>query len=132
MRKAKVIKLFFLSFTLAIALLFLSISGIAYYLFGTKDSYAKVSEYKFDNNISIDVLQLENGGATVGFVYSYRVRKGNQKPQEILKTNTRNAEISMQDGVLVIKVVGEVYKLDNRIRFNNTQETLPTEIIIQN
>nr|WP_113866083.1 hypothetical protein [Brenneria salicis]NMN90133.1 hypothetical protein [Brenneria salicis ATCC 15712 = DSM 30166]RBP63247.1 hypothetical protein DES54_11270 [Brenneria salicis ATCC 15712 = DSM 30166] len=132
MQRVKVIKVLLLSFSLIVVLLLFSISGIAYYLFGMEDVYTKVDEYKLDNNISVDVLQLEKGGATVGFIYSYTVRKDNQKPQEFLKANTGDAEISMRDGVLFIKLIGEVYKLDNRIRFNNTQETLQTEMIIRN
>ncbi|MBX9446803.1 hypothetical protein JJO56_13750 [Dickeya chrysanthemi] len=102
-----------------------------WFIYFPSEEYSQVSEYRFGgNNIRVNVLQLESGGATVGFVYSYTVSIEGGVPVEILKTNTRDAEITMNNGVLNISLTGEVYKLDNRIRLHNKHEILKTRITV--
>ncbi|MZG22845.1 hypothetical protein F6X50_00935 [Dickeya dianthicola] len=102
-----------------------------WFIYLPSEEYSQVSEYTFgDNNIRVNVLQLESGGATVGFVYSYTVSTEGGVPVEILKTNTRDADVTMNNGVLNISLTGEIYKLDNRIRLHNKHETLKTRITV--
>ncbi|MCA7000771.1 hypothetical protein [Dickeya solani] len=130
MQEIRVIKAF--SFSppwLMVAVAGLMVMSLAF-LYGTDDDYSLVRQYRLEDNVTVNILQLESGGATAGFIYRYTVSVNGGEAADVLKTNSRDADIRMQDGVLVINVTGDVYRLDNRIRLHGGYETLKTRITV--
>ncbi|WOA53533.1 hypothetical protein [Dickeya solani] len=130
MQEIKVTKAF--SFSpprLMVAVAGLMVMSLAF-LYGADDDYSLVRQYRLEDNVTVNILQLESGGATAGFIYRYTVSVNGGEAADVLKTNSRDADIRMQDGVLVINVTGDVYRLDNRIRLHGGYETLKTRITV--
>lgn len=130
MQEIKVIKAFPFSsprLTGAVAAMFVMLLAFFYW---SDDDYRLVRQYQLEDNVTVNLLQLESGEATVGFVYRYTVSVNGGEAVDVLKTNSRDADIRMQDGVLVINVTGDVYRLDNRIRLHGGYETLKTRITV--
>ncbi|ULR30892.1 hypothetical protein MJO48_21140 [Dickeya fangzhongdai] len=130
MQTTKVSKAFsFSSLRLTVAAAALIVVFLAF-LYWSDDDYNLVRQYQLEDNVTVNILQLDSGGATVGFIYRYTVSVNGGEARDVLKTNSRDAEIRMQDGVLVINVTGDVYRLDNRIRLHGGYETLKTRITV--
>ncbi|WP_240477651.1 hypothetical protein [Dickeya fangzhongdai] len=130
MQTTKVSKAFsFSSPRLTVAAAALIVVFLAF-LYWSDDDYNLVRQYQLEDNVTVNILQLDSGGATVGFIYRYTVSVNGGEARDVLKTNSRDADIRMQDGVLVINVTGDVYRLDNRIRLYGGYETLKTRITV--
>ncbi|QIZ48842.1 hypothetical protein DWV07_19160 [Dickeya zeae] len=100
------------------------------FLYGTGDDYTLIRQYRLENNVTVNLLELGSGGAMAGDVYRYTVSVNGGEAKEVLKTNSRDADIRMQEGVLVINLTGDVYRLDNRVRLHDGYETLKTRITV--
>ncbi|ACZ78739.1 conserved hypothetical protein [Dickeya parazeae Ech586] len=100
------------------------------FLYGADDDYTLIRQYRLENNVTVNLLELGSGGAMAGDVYRYTVSVNGGEAKEVLKTNSRDADIRMQDGVLVINLTGDVYRLDNRVRLHDGYETLKTRITV--
>ncbi|WP_226101322.1 hypothetical protein [Dickeya oryzae] len=100
------------------------------FLYGAGDDYTLIRQYRLENNVTVNLLELGNGGAMAGDVYRYTVSVNGGEAKEVLKTNSRDADIRMQEGVLVINLTGDVYRLDNRVRLHDGYETLKTRITV--
>lgn len=100
------------------------------FLYGADDDYTLIRQYRLENNVTVNLLELGSGGAMAGDVYRYTVSVNGGEAKEVLKTNSRDADIRMQDGVLVINLTGDVYRLDNRVRLHDGYDTLKTRITV--
>ncbi|GAB7216962.1 hypothetical protein OS42_35750 [Dickeya oryzae] len=100
------------------------------FLYGAGDDYTLIRQYRLENNVTVNLLELGSGGAMAGDVYRYTVSVNGGEAKEVLKTNSRDADIRMQEGVLVINLTGDVYRLDNRVRLHDGYETLKTRITV--
>lgn len=100
------------------------------FLYGAGDDYTLIRQYRLENNVTVNLLELGSGGAMAGDVYRYTVSVNGGEAKEVLKTNSRDADIRMQDGVLVINLTGDVYRLDNRVRIHDGYDTLKTRITV--
>lgn len=100
------------------------------FLYGAGDDYTLIRQYRLENNVTVNLLELGSGDAMAGDVYRYTVSVNGGEAKEVLKTNSRDADIRMQDGVLVINLTGDVYRLDNRVRLHDGYETLKTRITV--
>lgn len=114
---------------LTVAVVALLVTLLAF-LYWSDDEYSLVRQYQLEDNVTVNILQLDSGGATAGFVYRYTVSVNGGEAKDVLKTNSRDADIRMQDSVLVINVTGDVYRLDNRVRLHGDYETLKTRITV--
>ncbi|MGM3162281.1 hypothetical protein ACS25C_16095 [Dickeya undicola] len=114
---------------LTVAVVALLVTLLAF-LYWSDDEYSLVRQYQLEDNVTVNILQLDSGGAIAGFVYRYTVSVNGGEAKDVLKTNSRDADIRMQDGVLVINVTGDVYRLDNRVRLHGDYETLKTRITV--
>lgn len=100
------------------------------FLYGAGDDYTLIRQYRLENNVTVNLLELGSGGAMAGDVYRYTVSVKGGEAKEVLKTNSRDADIRMQEGVLVINLTGDVYRLDNRVRLHDGDDTLKTRITV--
>ncbi|ACS87521.1 hypothetical protein [Musicola paradisiaca] len=100
-----------------------------YAIYWGDDDYNLVRQYQLEDNVTVNLLQLDSG-APAGSVYRYTVSANGGETVDVLKTNSRDADIHMQDGVLVINVTGDVYRLNNRIRLGDGDDTLKTRITV--
>ncbi|GAB7198068.1 hypothetical protein [Dickeya oryzae] len=100
------------------------------FLYGAGDDYTLIRQYRLENNVTVNLLELGSGGAMAGDVYRYTVSVNGGEAKEVLKTNSRDADIRMQEGVLVINLTGDVYRLDNRVRLHDGYDTLKTRITV--
>ncbi|QDX28609.1 hypothetical protein [Dickeya poaceiphila] len=130
MQEIKVVK----AFPFSLSWLTVTVAGVFVllwaFLYWSDDDYTLVRQYQLEDNVTVNLFQLESGDSRVGLVYRYTVSVNGGEAKEVLKTNSRDAEVRMQDGVLVINVAGDVYRLDNRIRLHGDYETLKTRITV--
>ncbi|PXW44136.1 hypothetical protein [Dickeya zeae] len=130
MQDIKIAKTFSLSSRrVGIAVVGVAVMLVAF-LYGAGDDYTLIRQYRLENNVTVNLLELGSGGAMAGDVYRYTVSVNGGEAKEVLKTNSRDADIRMQDGVLVINLTGDVYRLDNRVRLHDGYETLKTRITV--
>ncbi|WP_238553538.1 hypothetical protein [Dickeya zeae] len=130
MQDIKIAKTFSLSSRrVGIAVVGVAVMLVAF-LYGAGDDYTLIRQYRLENNVTVNLLELGSGGAMAGDVYRYTVSVNGGEAKEVLKTNSRDADIRMQDGVLVINLTGDVYRLDNRVRLHDGYDTLKTRITV--
>ncbi|WP_226068105.1 hypothetical protein [Dickeya zeae] len=130
MQDIKIAKTFSLSSRrVGIAVVGVAVMLVAF-LYGADDDYTLIRQYRLENNVTVNLLELGSGGAMAGDVYRYTVSVNGGEAKEVLKTNSRDADIRMQDGVLVINLTGDVYRLDNRVRLHDGYDTLKTRITV--
>ncbi|MGM3182138.1 MULTISPECIES: hypothetical protein [Dickeya] len=130
MQDIKIAKTFSLSSRrVGIAMVGVAVMLVAF-LYGAGDDYTLIRQYRLENNVTVNLLELGSGGAMAGDVYRYTVSVNGGEAKEVLKTNSRDADIRMQEGVLVINLTGDVYRLDNRVRLHDGYDTLKTRITV--